>query len=152
MVMHPYEAPFRQRLKLPPNDFSRARPRNQRRPCGRRCRRHIYRFVLFESGRWRIGKRLSTPDDQSRAIHDGLAALDYRGALVHGSTVATNALLERRGARAALLTTQGFADVLEIARQNRPPCMICPRRRSSRLLGANYVLKSPNDWMRTAKS
>ncbi len=46
--------------------------------------------------------------------------MNYRGALVHGSTVATNALLERKGARAALITTAGFADVLEIARQNRP--------------------------------
>ena len=39
-------------------------------------------------------------------------------------TVATNALLERRGARTALITTEGFRDVLEIARQNRPPSMI----------------------------
>ena len=77
-------------------------------------------FVWFENGAWRIGKRLSTPDDQSRAIAQGLDALGFRGDVVHGSTVATNALLERRGARAALLTTQGFADVLEIARQNRP--------------------------------
>ena len=77
-------------------------------------------FVTIENGRWRIGKRMTTPDDQSRAIFDGLNAMQYRGALVHGSTVATNALLERRGARAALITTAGFADVLEIARQNRP--------------------------------
>jgi len=49
-----------------------------------------------------------------------LSELDFAGAVVHGSTVATNALLERRGARAALLTTQGLADVLEIGRQNRP--------------------------------
>ena len=41
-------------------------------------------------------------------------------ALAHGMTVATNALLERRGARTALVTTEGFRDVLEIARQNRP--------------------------------
>ena len=41
-------------------------------------------------------------------------------ALAHGMTVATNALLERRGARTALVTTDGFRDVLEIARQNRP--------------------------------
>ena len=77
-------------------------------------------FVIFENGQWRIGKRLSTPDDQSRAIAEGLRALNYRGDVAHGSTVATNALLERKGARAALLTTAGFADVLEIARQNRP--------------------------------
>src|SRR5690242_17081810 len=41
-------------------------------------------------------------------------------AFAHGMTVATNALLERRGARTALVTTEGFRDVLEIARQNRP--------------------------------
>jgi N-methylhydantoinase A len=40
--------------------------------------------------------------------------------LIHGSTVATNALLERKGARTALVTTQGFRDVLQIGRQNRP--------------------------------
>ncbi len=77
-------------------------------------------FVVLENGQWRIGKRLSTPDDQSRAIAAGLDEMNYRGALIHGSTVATNALLERKGARAALITTAGFADVLEIARQNRP--------------------------------
>ena len=77
-------------------------------------------FVWFAEGKWRIGKRLSTPDDQSRAIARGLQALGYRGDIVHGSTVATNALLERRGARAALLTTAGYADILEIGRQNRP--------------------------------
>ena len=77
-------------------------------------------FALFENGVWRIGKRLSTPDDQSRAIAEELEAWNWSGAVAHGSTVATNALLERRGARAALLTTAGFADVLEIGRQNRP--------------------------------
>lgn len=40
--------------------------------------------------------------------------------IVHGSTVATNALLERKGARTALITTRGFEDVLEIGRQTRP--------------------------------
>ena len=41
-------------------------------------------------------------------------------AILHGSTVATNALLERTGAKVALVTTSGFGDVLEIGRQNRP--------------------------------
>ena len=77
-------------------------------------------FVWLKNGAWRIGKRLSTPDDQSLAIAQGLDEIGFRGDLVHGSTVATNALLERKGARAALLTTAGFADILEIARQNRP--------------------------------
>ena len=92
-------------------------------------------FVIFENGQWRIGKRLSTPDDQSRAIVDGLRAMNYRGAVAHGSTVATNALLERRGARAALLTTAGFADVLEIARQNRPVLYDLAPRKIEPLIG-----------------
>jgi 5-oxoprolinase (ATP-hydrolysing) len=68
-------------------------------------------------------KVLSTPDDPGRALREGLAALgpDTRPALLaHGTTVATNALLERRGARVALVTTEGFADVIEIGRQDRP--------------------------------
>jgi N-methylhydantoinase A len=49
----------------------------------------------------------------------GIAAKDI-AAFAHGMTVATNALLERRGARTAIVTTEGFRDVLEIGRQNRP--------------------------------
>src|SRR5690606_7263463 len=64
----------------------------------------------------------STPDDPSAAILAGMKILQTpeNVAIVHGSTVATNALLERRGARTALITTAGFADVLVIGRQNRP--------------------------------
>lgn len=78
-------------------------------------------FVVREADGLRVLKVPSTPHDQSAAILDGLHQLGIAGAvpIVHGSTVATNALLERRGARTALLTTQGFADVLEIGRQNR---------------------------------
>jgi N-methylhydantoinase A len=77
---------------------------------------------LTHDGRWHIHKQLSTPADPSEAILAGLAALHVppEAAVVHGSTVATNALLERRGARTALITTAGFADVLAIGRQNRP--------------------------------
>ena len=67
----------------------------------------------------RIAKVLSTPDDPGRALRDGLAGLEP-ALLAHGTTVATNALLERRGATVALVTTTGFADVIEIARQDRP--------------------------------
>lgn len=75
-----------------------------------------------EGGRLRVVKRLSTPADPSRAILAGLGVADLApdAAVIHGSTVATNALLERRGARTALITTAGFADLLEIGRQNRP--------------------------------
>ncbi|HEV3402507.1 MAG TPA: hydantoinase/oxoprolinase family protein [Acidimicrobiales bacterium] len=71
----------------------------------------------------RVAKVLSTPDDPSRAVAEGLERLeaeDRPALLAHGTTVATNALLERRGAKVALVTTAGFADVIEIARQDRP--------------------------------
>ncbi len=77
---------------------------------------------LDESGRWRLHKARSTPDDPARAILTSLAELEtpLTTRVVHGTTVATNTLLERRGARTALITTAGFADVLAIGRQNRP--------------------------------
>jgi N-methylhydantoinase A len=66
----------------------------------------------------------STPSDQADGVMHaiGLARLagDQVAVIAHGSTVATNALLERRGARTALVTTEGFRDVIEIGRQNRP--------------------------------
>lgn len=79
-------------------------------------------FVWAQEGRLRIHKEMSSPEDPSRAVLDGLGALEVpeKGALVHGSTVATNALLEGRGSRTALIATEGFGDVLAIGRQNRP--------------------------------
>ncbi|WP_433492152.1 hydantoinase/oxoprolinase family protein [Nocardia grenadensis] len=75
-------------------------------------------------------KLSSTPADPSQAVVDGVAELleslagsswaDQVEFFAHGSTVATNALLERKGARTALVTTEGFRDLLEIARQRRP--------------------------------
>lgn len=79
-------------------------------------------FVVLEPGRLTVRKRLSTPHDPAEAVLHGLEDLGV-GAdvpIAHGSTVATNTLLERRGARVALITTRGFADVLEIGRQARP--------------------------------
>src|SRR6266567_425196 len=80
-------------------------------------------IVLLQDGRLRVFKVLSTPDDPSRAILDGLRQLDALNdlrVLVHGSTVATNAVLERKGVSNGLITTAGFRDVLEIGRQTRP--------------------------------
>src|SRR5438128_1102301 len=80
-------------------------------------------IVLLQDGRLRVFKVLSTPDDPSRAILDGLRQLDALNdlrVLVHGSTVATNAVLERKGVSTGLITTAGFRDVLEIGRQTRP--------------------------------
>ncbi len=77
--------------------------------------------VLSAGGELRLHKLLSTPAAPARALLAGLAAIGAVGATVtHGSTVATNAILERRGARTALITTAGFRDLLFIGRQNRP--------------------------------
>lgn len=82
-------------------------------------------FISVENGQLHIHKQLSTPDDPSRAMLAGLAHLTANRLsnitrVAHGSTVATNAILERKGARTALLMTAGFRDVLFIGRQNRP--------------------------------
>lgn len=82
-------------------------------------------FVFYhpETGRLETMKLLSTPHDPAEAVLTGLAqGPQTTGAwrMIHGSTVATNALLERKGARTALVTTHGFGDVLQIGRQNRP--------------------------------
>ncbi|MBM3661647.1 MAG: hydantoinase/oxoprolinase family protein [Actinobacteria bacterium] len=66
-----------------------------------------------------IGKVPSTPDDPGRAVRDAIGSTSP-ALLAHGTTVATNALLEGRLARVALVTTAGFTDVIEIARQDRP--------------------------------
>ncbi|MFC7692808.1 hydantoinase/oxoprolinase N-terminal domain-containing protein [Paeniroseomonas aquatica] len=85
---------------------------------------------LFEeaTGRIEVWKLSSTPDDPSRAIAQGVAegmerlgqpsgAIAYFG---HGTTVATNALIQHRGVKTGLIVTQGFRDLLEIGRQKRP--------------------------------
>ncbi len=84
-------------------------------------------FVFETTEGLRVFKLSSTPADPSRAITEGLkrvaAATGARLSemeVVHGTTVGTNALLERRGARTALVTTAGFEDVLAIGRQARP--------------------------------
>lgn len=80
-------------------------------------------FVFLDGGNILTYKVPSTPEDPSVAIISGLSHVlgpDFTGAeIVHGTTVATNALLERKGARVALVTTEGFEDVIEIGRQNR---------------------------------
>jgi N-methylhydantoinase A len=84
--------------------------------------------VLFDGRELHTAKAPTTPDDQSRGVIDAVeAVLGAAGAdagsvdgFAHGMTVGTNALLEERGARTALVATRGFEDVLEIGRQNRP--------------------------------
>jgi N-methylhydantoinase A len=95
--------------------------------------------ALLEGDRLHTAKVPSTPQDQSQGVIAAVEeVLGRAGAepsqvegFTHGMTVGTNALLEERGARTALVATRGFADVLEIGRQNRPslyhPCRGRPR-------------------------
>ena len=78
--------------------------------------------VWVEGGRLKTLKVFSTPDDPSRAIAEALNKIgaEAGATLLHGTTVGTNALLQRKGARVALITTSGFEDVIEIGRQARP--------------------------------
>src|SRR5215510_13069284 len=84
-------------------------------------------FVFEHKGRLQLFKVSSTPSDPSQAITEGLKRICAETGreldqveIVHGTTVGTNALLQRRGARTALITTRGFEDVLAIGRQARP--------------------------------
>ncbi len=119
-------------------------------------------LVDESTGALRVGKVLTTPKDPAHAVEQGiqalleaagLAAAEVR-ATVHGTTLATNALIERKGARTALLTTAGFRDALEIRREGRydmydifidPPPPLVPRhlRREvqERLLADGSVLR-----------
>src|SRR6185503_11364170 len=91
-----------------------------------------------------VGKLLTTPKEPAQAVEQGVLTLLHeagRGpasvrALIHGTTLATNALIERKGARTGLLTTAGFRDALEIGREGRydmydlfidPPAPLVPR-------------------------
>jgi N-methylhydantoinase A len=74
------------------------------------------------AGRTRMLKVFSTPHDPSQAIVEALSKINHEGEFIilHGTTVGTNSLLERKGARTALITTAGFEDAIEIGRQARP--------------------------------
>jgi N-methylhydantoinase A len=80
-----------------------------------------------ETGSRAVGKVLTTPEDPSEGVESGLAELLGRegveagqvGTIVHGTTLVTNALIERRGAKTALLTTEGFRDALAIGTEHR---------------------------------
>ncbi|MPZ35476.1 MAG: hydantoinase/oxoprolinase family protein, partial [Rhodospirillales bacterium] len=81
-------------------------------------------FVDEDERRFRVTKVPSTPDDQSRGMMTGIRqsglAVETLGSLVHGTTVGTNAILERKGVVCGLITTAGFRDVLELGRRTRP--------------------------------
>src|SRR5213594_940128 len=115
------------------------------------------------TGTARVGKVLTTPKDPAHGVEQGIQSLLDEArvepgrvrAVVHGTTLATNALIERKGAKTALLTTEGFRDALEIRREGRydmydlfidPPPPLVPRhlRREvpERLLADGSILKT----------
>jgi N-methylhydantoinase A len=122
-------------------------------------------FVLVDEARGRVltGKRLTTPEDPGRAILDGIARLlDEAGSgigevrqVVHGTTLVTNTVIERKGAKIGLITTRGFRDSLEMGREMRydlydlalekpEPLVPRPRRHAvtERLDAAGRVLRA----------
>ncbi len=98
-------------------------------------------FVLLCDGQITVHKLLSTPANPAQALLEGVATLGSPPTIVHGTTIATNALLERRGARTALLTTYGFADVLVIGRGTRPSLYDLHVQRPPPLVPAEWRLE-----------
>src|SRR5579863_8190568 len=77
--------------------------------------------ILRDDGHLESFKLRSNPASPAAVILEGLSRIAANSAeVVHGSKVATNALLERKGAKTAFVTTRGFEDIIAIGRQNRP--------------------------------
>ena len=78
-------------------------------------------FIYLKNGKWGVYKILSTPNNPAEAVLNGLEYIleGNPGNITHGSTVATNAILEKKGAKCALITNRGFEDIIDIGRQNR---------------------------------
>ncbi len=118
-------------------------------------------FVCFddEQGSLSILKIPSTPDDPSRAVAEGTQELAQAAGIdpaditlfVHGTTVATNTLLERRGADVALIGTEGFRDVLEIARQDRPSLYDYANQRAAPLAPRRFRFEAPERVLHTGE-
>jgi N-methylhydantoinase A len=105
--------------------------------------------VVFdeEQSKVRLAKALSTPRQLARGVHDALlksqAPLERTESLIHGSTVVINAIIERSGARTALLTTQGFRDVYEIGRINRPESFNPRFQKHRPLIPRDHIFEIP---------
>lgn len=105
--------------------------------------------LMGENGELYIAKEPSVPEDPSRAVLTGIKNIVQKTGvdpgqidfILHGTTVATNAILERRGARLALITTRGFKDIIYIGRQNRPHLYNFWALKPPPLLPRNLVLE-----------
>ena len=108
-------------------------------------------FVYSDNGLLKIEKRLSTPAGPEKAVLNGVRSIagSKEVKLIHGSTVATNAVLERKGARTAVITNRGFEDVIEIGRQNRPELYNLDVKRPPNLIPAKHRYGVPGRISRT---
>ncbi len=99
------------------------------------------------TGRVRLGKALSTPSNLVDGIMASVGKADASTAsatsLVHGSTIVINAILERKGAKTALVTTRGFRDVYEIGRINRPESFNLAFRKHRPLVPRELIFEVP---------
>lgn len=102
------------------------------------------RAALAADGTVQAAKVLSTPGDQGEGVVNSLSGLGARAtALVHGTTVVTNLLLERRGARVLLCATEGATDLLWLRRQNRAALYDLSRHHPPPLVAADHVVAVP---------
>jgi N-methylhydantoinase A len=102
-------------------------------------------FAHWDGARLITAKEPSTPHDQSVGVIGGAVRLPETTTFLHGTTVATNALLERRGAKTALVTSEGFGDVIEIGRQDRPALYDSFADRPEPLVSAPLRFEVPRD-------
>ncbi len=117
--------------------------------------------VYFEESGLKVLKVFSTPEDPGSAVVEAVRAASNGNApfVRHGTTVGTNVLLERKGARVAFVTTAGFEDIISIGRQARshlydwfatpPPCIVPAEMRfgiAERTASDGTILRSPEDY------
>ncbi len=93
-------------------------------------------FIYKDEKGWNVYKLLSTPHNPAEAVLKGLEIITKgkTANITHGSTVATNAILEKKGANTALITNKGFEDIIEIGRQNRKELYNLKYRKTSPLV------------------
>ena len=97
--------------------------------------------IVYQYGeKWKVYKLLSTPHNPAEAVLNGIAHIsaDTEMDLVHGSTVATNTLLEKNGALTAIITNRGFEDIIEIGRQDRSRIYDLSYKRPPSLVPKDY--------------
>jgi len=100
-------------------------------------------FIYKDGDRWKILKILSTPNNPAEAVLEGLNKISKNKSkdITHGSTVATNTVLERKGAVTGFITNKGFEDIAYIGRQNRKELYNLTYRRKKPLYKKSYGIE-----------